>query len=207
MMMSDIVEKFKNIPATCVSDALKGLTNLDQAIKPVRDDLTVVGRAYTVKLRAADHKLVFKGIKEASPGDVLVIDAKGYMQNATCGDFVIGLAQTLGLGGVIIDGVVRDIAGIRALNYPVFCRGTTTGASDKHGSGATNVPISCGQTVVHPGDIIVGDVDGVTVVPQEQAEEALQKATERVALDEWREENILGNPQAVRDFIDEYLSK
>ncbi|MBB5173754.1 RraA family protein [Texcoconibacillus texcoconensis] len=202
-----IVKKFEEVPTTAVSDALKGLNNLDQTIKPVKDDLTVAGRATTVKLRAADNKLVLKAIAEANPEDVLVIDAKGYMQNASCGDFVIGLAETLGLKGVVIDGAVRDIQGIRDMNYPVFCKGTTTAASDKHGTGEVNGVISCGDTAINPGDIIVGDADGVVVVPQEDEETILEKSLEKLEKDEEREEKILGNPEEARKFIMDQLSK
>jgi 4-hydroxy-4-methyl-2-oxoglutarate aldolase len=203
--MSHIVEKMKNIPTTCISDALNGLTNMDQVIKPVRDDLKVAGRAYTVKLRAADNEVVLKAIKEASPGDVLVIDAKGYVQNAACGDFVIGLARILGLAGVVIDGAVRDLGAIREMGFPVFCKGTTIAASDKHGTGKTNVPISCGNAVVRPGDIIVGDLDGVTVIPHEQEEEVLQRAIVKLEKDQEREKKALSSPEAALAYINQQL--
>ena len=204
--MMNVVEQFRKLPATCVSDALNGMNNLDYSIKPVAAHLKVCGRAVTVKVRAADNKLVLKGIREANEGDVLVVDAKGYTNNAAAGDFVISLAKTLGLGGVVIDGVVRDIAGIRALDFPVFCKGTTTAASDKRGSGDVNVPISCGDAVIMPGDIIVGDEDGVVCVPQAEAEAILAKAKEKLEQDEKREKDIIGNPDAVRAFIDKQLS-
>jgi RraA family protein len=198
---------WKGIQSTSVSDALKGLTNLNSAIKPVSDHLTVVGPAYTVRVRAADNLLVLQAIAEANPGDVLVVDAKGYEQNAVCGDFVIGLAKTLGLAGVVIDGVVRDLRGIRDMDYPVFCRGTTVAASDKYGSGETGVPISCGGVPVHPGDIILGDIDGVTVIPRDLENEVLEKAREKQKRDEIRSKNIIGNPEAARRYIQEEINK
>ncbi len=200
-----IAEQFKGIPTTAVSDALNGMNNLEATIKPVSSHLSVAGRAFTVKVRAADNKLVLRGIGEASAGDVLVIDAKGYMNNAVAGDFVIGLAQTLGLAGVVVDGVVRDIGAIKDMNFPVFCKGVTTAASDKRGSGEVNVPISCGDTVISPGDIIVGDEDGVVCVPQARAEEILQKAKDKIKKDEERERGVLGNPEAARAFILEQI--
>jgi 4-hydroxy-4-methyl-2-oxoglutarate aldolase len=201
-----ISENFKGIPTTAVSDALDGMNNLDSTIKPVSSHLKVVGRAVTVKVRAADNKLVLKGIAEANHGDVLVVDAKGYMNNAVAGDFVIGLARTLGLAGVVIDGVVRDIGVIKEMNFPVFCKGVTTAASDKRGSGEVNAPISCGDAVIHPGDIIIGDEDGVVCVPQKIATEVLEKAKEKLLKDEQREQGILGNPEAAREFIKKQLS-
>ncbi len=204
--MTDVSKDFVRIPATAVSDALNGLTNMEQSIKPLNPDTHAAGRAYTVKLRAADNKLVMKGIKEAQEGDILVIDAKGYMENASCGDFVIGVAKTMGLGGVVIDGAVRDMNGILDLDFPVFCKGTTAAASDKHGSGETGVPISCGSTVVRTGDIIVGDIDGVVVVPQEKAQDILDKSKEKIVKDEEREEKVLKNRESALEYINKQLS-
>nr|WP_244535798.1 RraA family protein [Lentibacillus halodurans] len=192
---------------TSVSDALQGLTNLDSAIKPITDDLFVIGPAYPVRVRAADNLLVLKAIEEANPGDVLIIDGKGYEQNAICGDFVIGLAKTMGLAGVVIDGVVRDIQGIQSLNYPVFCRGTTVAASDKHGTGETGEPISCGGVPIHPGDLILGDTDGVTVIPKERENETLDKALEKQERDEVRERDVIGNTEAAHAYIRNQLVK
>lgn len=203
--MSNIIEQFKALSSTCVSDAVQGLSNIDSSIKPVQQNLKVVGRAYTVKLRAADNYMVLKAIKEAQEGDVLVIDGKGYMNNASCGDFIAALAQKMGITGLVIDGVVRDIAGIRELNFPVFCRGTTTAASDKAGSGEVNVAISCGGVAVRPGDIIIGDEDGVVVVPQENEEEILQKAQDKLKKDIEREEQVLASREAALAYLEQVL--
>ncbi|WNF36178.1 RraA family protein [Bacillaceae bacterium IKA-2] len=205
-MSKSISEKFKGIPTTAISDALNGMNNLDSSIKPVSSYLKLVGKAVTVKVRAADNKLVLKGIAEAEQGDVLVVDAKGYMNNAVAGDFVIGLASTLGLAGIVIDGVVRDIGAIKEMDFPVFCKGVTTAASDKRGSGEVNAPISCGDAVIHPGDIIIGDEDGVVCVPQEIAIEIFEKAQEKLKKDQQREEGVLNNPDAARAFIKKQLS-
>ncbi|WP_226036646.1 RraA family protein [Aquibacillus saliphilus] len=197
----------KDVPTTCFSDALNGLCNLEQSIKPVKNNMKVYGEAYTVKVRAGDNKLVLKAIGEAKKGDVLVIDSKGYPEYASGGEFVIGLAKTLGLSGVIIDGVVRDIEGICALNFPVFCKGTTVAASEKRSSGETNIAISCGGQVVRPGDLIVGDVDGVVVIPQQKEEEIIKKATKKMQSDEKRANKILGNPEECRKYINDLLTK
>jgi 4-hydroxy-4-methyl-2-oxoglutarate aldolase len=106
----------------------------------------------------------FKLVERSS--DILVVDANGDQYRAIAGDFVVGMAQTLGIGGLVVDGVIRDIIGVKALNFPVFLRGTTVAASSKAGVGEVNVPISCGGVSVNPGDIIVADADGVVVIPQ-----------------------------------------
>lgn len=204
--MENVIAQLAELPSTCVSDALGGLTNLDPAIKPLREEWRVCGRAFTVQVRAADNLMVLKGIREAAPGDVLVIDAKGYLYNAVCGDFVVALMKTLGLAGAVVDGAVRDVLGIKQLDFPVFCRGTTVAASGKSGGGAVGVPISCGGVPVQPGDLILGDADGVVVIPRGREEEILQKAQTKLRKDEEREKDIIGNPEAARAYLDEMLS-
>ena len=161
----NIANQFENIPTTCISDTMQGLNNLAPAIKPLKDEYRIAGRALTVKMPVGDNLVFLKAIRESRPGDVLVVDAKGDSYRAIAGDFIVGMAQTLGIKGIIADGVIRDIEGIKQLNFPVFCKGTTVAASGKAGMGEINVPISCGGVTIHPGDIIVGDTDGVVVVP------------------------------------------
>jgi 4-hydroxy-4-methyl-2-oxoglutarate aldolase len=184
---------------------MDGSNNMEVAIKPLSPEQHVVGKAFTVKLRAADNLLVLKAIKEAEVGDVLVIDVKGHAQHAVCGDFVVGMAQTMGLAGMVIDGVVRDSLAIMRLNFPVFCKGTTLAASGKGGSGSLQVPISCGGATVHPGDVVVADADGVVVIPRDQLEMVTLKAEQKVQKDEEREREVLKSPETVRQFISKQL--
>lgn len=204
--MSDIASKYRNIPTTCVSDAMQGLQNMESSIKPLKEEYHLAGRAFTVKMPVGDNLAVLKAIREAQPGDILVIDAKGDTYRAIAGDFIVGLAKTLGIQGIVVDGVIRDILGIKQLDFPVFCKGTTVAASGKAGWGELNVPISCGGTSVQPGDIIVGDADGVVVIPQAQEEEILQQALDKLAKDQEREASVSGNPEAVRAYLDKFLA-
>ncbi|MDR6123368.1 4-hydroxy-4-methyl-2-oxoglutarate aldolase [Bacillus sp. SLBN-46] len=205
--MDHLAAKFRNIPTTCISDAMDGLNNLHPSIKPLKEEYKLVGRAYTVKIPVGDNLAVLKAINEAKQGDVLVIDAKGDQYRAIAGDFVVGMAQTLGISGLVVDGVIRDIVGIKELNFPVFCKGTTVAASGKAGVGEVNVPISCGGTAVLPGDLIVGDADGVVVIPQANEQEVLVKSLEKWRKDQQREEKISGNPEAIRKHLAELLGK
>ncbi|MGO4890002.1 RraA family protein [Anaerobacillus sp. MEB173] len=205
--MTEIINQFEKIPTTCISDALQGLTNMDVSIKPLKEDYRMAGRAFTVKVPVGDNLLVLKAMKEAKPGDVLVIDIHGDTTRAIAGDFVLGMAQTLGITGVVTNGVIRDIQGIKALNFPVFCQGTTLAAGGKAGFGDMNIPISLGGTTVNPGDIIVGDADGVVVVQQHIEEEILTKSLEKLQRDETREKNISENIEAIHKYIDDMLSK
>jgi 4-hydroxy-4-methyl-2-oxoglutarate aldolase len=207
MKMYQFATKFRNIPTTCISDAMDGLNNLHPSIKPLKEEYKLVGRALTVKIPVGDNLAVLKAIYEAKQGDVLVIDAKGDQYRAIAGDFVVGMAQTLGIGGFVVDGVIRDIVGIKELNFPVFCKGTTVAASGKAGFGEVNVPISCGGTAILPGDLIVGDADGVVVIPQAKEQEVLVKSFEKWRKDQQREEQISGNPEAIRKHLAELFGK
>ncbi len=200
------MKQFYDLPTTCISDALNGMNNLDPSIKPLQDSYKVAGRAFTVKIPAGDNTMVLKAIKEASPGDVLVVDAKGESYRAVAGDFVVGLAQKLGIAGIIVDGVIRDLIGVRSLNFPVFSKGTTVAASFKNGAGEINVPISCGGVSITPGDIIVGDADGVVVIPQADAEKVLEKALAKLKKDEQREASALQDEASARKYLEDLFS-
>ncbi|MGZ4160531.1 MAG: RraA family protein [Neobacillus sp.] len=205
--MDEFVRKFRNIPTTCISDAMDGLNNLHPSIKPLKEDYKLAGRALTVKIPVGDNLAVLKAIREARPGDIIAVDAKGDQYRAIAGDFVVGMAQTLGVAGIVVDGVIRDIVGIKALNFPVFSKGTAVAASGKVGVGEINIPISCGGTTIHPGDIIIGDADGVVVVPQTIEQEVLTKSLEKLKTDQVREEQIAGNPEEIIKYLDKMLTK
>ncbi|MBL0387828.1 RraA family protein [Tumebacillus sp. ITR2] len=202
-----LAEKFVKIPTTCLSDAMQGLNNLNPSIKPLDETMTVIGRAFPVKLPVGDNLLFLKAIRDAQPGDVLVVDVKGDAYRAIAGDFLLGMAQTLGIAGLVVDGAIRDVRGCKALNFPVFCKGTTVAACGKAGMGELNVPISCGGVSVCPGDLIVGDADGVVVIPQAIENEVLEKALERLKFDEQRVAQVAGNREEILRYLDKMLSK
>jgi 4-hydroxy-4-methyl-2-oxoglutarate aldolase len=205
--MENIIKDFHSIPTTCISDAMDGLNNFHPSIKPLKEEYKLAGRAFTVKIPVGENLSVLKAILGAKPGDILVVDAKGDQYRAIAGDFVVGMAQTLGIGGLVVDGVIRDIVGVKALNFPVFSRGTTVAASGKAGVGEVNIPISCGGVSVNPGDIIVGDADGVVVIPKAIEQEILANSIAKMKKDETREKNISGNPEAIREHLAQLLSK
>jgi 4-hydroxy-4-methyl-2-oxoglutarate aldolase len=207
MILENIIKEFLRVPTTCISDALDGLNNFHPLIKPLKEEYKVAGRAFTVKIPVGENLAVLEAISKAKPGDILVVDAKSDLYRAIAGDFVVGMAQTLGIGGFVVDGVIRDIVGVKALNFPIFSRGTTVAASNKAGIGEVNVPISCGGVPVNPGDIIVGDADGVVVIPQTREKEILANSLEKMKKDEIREASISGNPDAIRKHLDCLLSK
>lgn len=203
--MSDFDNLFQELPTTCISDCLGGLTNLDYAIKPIDAHHKIAGRAFTVSIPAGDNLAVLRGIREARPGDVLVIAAQADTRRAVAGDFVAGLAQTFGLQGMVVDGVIRDIEGIRGLNFPVFSRGTTIASGNKYGGGDIRVPISAGGVSIRPGDWVIGDIDGVVVVPKEQALLVAEAARNKLIQDEQRNSAIQRDRALAKLYLDKVL--
>ena len=179
----ELVHRFGAFGAADVSDMMNRLYTMNPAIKPVTPrELRLLGPACTVKVFPGDNLMVHKSLDLANPGDVLVIDASSSMMTAVIGDLVSTKARHRGIAGVVVDGLVRDLDGILALgDFPVFARGTTPLGPLHRGPGEVNYPVSVGGIVVNPGDVIVGDADGVVVVPQESAESMLRRLDARAA--------------------------
>lgn len=207
MTTETISEQYKSVPTTAISDAMNGLNNLHSSIKPLKDTYKISGRALTVKMPIGDNHCVLKALDAAEPGDIIVIDAKGDLSRAVAGDFVLGMAKALGIGGFVVDGAIRDLEACKALDFPIFCKGTTIAASNKAGIGEINIPISCGGVSIEPGDIIVGDCDGVTVVPLEKAEKVLADSLEKIKKDEKREASVSGDVDAIKKHLKEQIAK
>lgn len=160
-----------------ISDLMNRLYTMAPTIRNLTDDkLGVAGPACTVKLYPGDNLMVHKALDVAQPGDVIVIDTSGSTMTAVLGDLISTKARHRGVAGFVVDGLVRDLAGIRALgDFPVFGRGVTPIGPLHRGPGEINHSISSGGVVVHPGDVVVGDLNGVVVVPREIADTLLAK--------------------------------
>jgi regulator of RNase E activity RraA len=169
----EVVARFRGLAAANVADAMGRFHFMDSGIVS-RSGLPLCGVAVTVDTRPADNLMVHKALQVARPGDVIVVNTNGNTTSAVFGELMCHTAVAVKLGGLVVDGAVRDIDGITALGFPVFSRTVCIGSCDKDGPGEINVPISCGGTVVMPGDIIIGDSDGIAVVPQSHAEEVLE---------------------------------
>jgi regulator of RNase E activity RraA len=134
----------------------------------------LVGNALTVRTRPGDNLMVHKAIDIAKPRDVIVVDAGGELAQAIIGEIMTTLAMTRGVAGFVIDGAVRDSGAIAAEDFPVYAAGVTHRGPYKDGPGEINVPVSVGGMVVHAGDILVGDEDGIVTVPLAEAEALLK---------------------------------
>jgi regulator of RNase E activity RraA len=168
-----LVEGFRGAATGHVGDALGRSAAMDASIKPVSPVVSFCGVAFTVKTRPVDNLVVWKALELAQPGDVLVIATGGHLAHSTWGDLTSRVGVGRGLAAMVTDGAVRDLDGITEAGLPVFAAAVTPNSPQKDGPGEINVPIACGGQVVHPGDILVGDPDGVVVVPRHDAAAAL----------------------------------
>ena len=167
-----------------ISDLLNRLFTMDPGIKPQTSALRVAGPACTVKVFPGDNLMVHKSLDIAAPGDVIVVDTSASSLTAALGDLISTKAKHRGIAGFIVDGLVRDIEAIETLEgFPVFARGVTPIGPLHRGPGEINYPIVAGGMVVNPGDIVVGDGNGVVVVPREHAKEVLERLSARAALE------------------------
>jgi RraA family protein len=201
-----LVEQFRDVVTPHISDNLNRMHAVAAGLRPYHKEGKLVGTAFTVKTRPGDNLMVHKAIDMAEPGDVIVVDAGGDLTNAIAGEIMVRLAQKKGLAGFVIDGSIRDSEVIKNERFPVYAKGVTHRGPYKDGPGEINVPVSVGGMVVHPGDIIVGDDDGLAVVPQELAEEVLQLVKQQQA----REAAILrsiADGTVDRSWVDETLKQ
>ena len=161
----EVLERLKTYGACVAADAMKGFNAMNGSIQPVAPVRCVCGCAVTVRLRPGDNLLLHKAIEAARPGDILVLDTNSSYRNAVIGGIMCGAAFGKGIGGLVVAGAVRDVAELRSHDWPVFAAAVVPCAVDSEGPGQLNHPISCGGVPVHPGDIILADDNGVTVIP------------------------------------------
>jgi RraA family protein len=159
-----------------LSDSMERLYAGGPQLRPMHKGGKLAGPAYTVKTTPGDNLLVHKALDAAHKGDVIVVDAGGVCENAIIGELMMSRARQRGVAGIVIWGAIRDSAEIAAGTYPVYAAGVTHRGPYKNGPGEINVPINMAGMPVNPGDIIIGDADGLVAVPQEQAERILKSA-------------------------------
>ena len=139
----------------------------------------LIGPALTVDMRPSDNLLIHYALTKARRGDVLVVDVKGFVDAGPWGDILTLAAQEIGIAGLVINGAVRDADSIIELGFPVFCRGLCIKGTNKNQPGRVNVPVMIGGVDIHPGDIVVGDRDGLVVVARNEVAEVIRASEER----------------------------
>ena len=196
----EIVEGYRELATGNICDAMGRYGSMSASIRPILNQCKMVGPALTVKIYPADNLMLHKATEVAKPGDVIVVDAGGYPDMAILGDLLCLVCKTKGIEGIVLDGGVRDIEGIRELGFPVFAKGVIPVGPLKDSPGSINIPIHCGGVSVAPGDLIVGDTDGVAVIPKARIQEVLEKGRAIVEKEEKMRERI-GKGELIYDIL------
>ncbi|HEY1719873.1 MAG TPA: hypothetical protein VGG27_01410 [Magnetospirillaceae bacterium] len=171
---STVLAGFKGVPTGYLVDAMGGSGCLDYRIKPlVQSNEVMVGVAVTCMAGPSDNLALFGALYAARKGDVLVAATDSFTGAAITGDLLLGMAKNRGVAGFVTDGLIRDLVGVLAVGLPVYCAGITANSPARNGPGTVGLPVVVGGVAIAAGDIIVGDRDGVVVVPQFQAESVL----------------------------------
>ncbi len=170
-----LVEAFRGLPTPNIADNMNRFFCVDSAIKPMNKH-HLLGTAFTVRSSTADNLLFHKALDMAQPGDVIVVEVRGDTINSVVGEIMMRYAMKRGIAGFLVDGAIRDFGGLQELDFPVYAKAVTPMGPYKDGPGEINVPVCCGGVIVNPGDIIVGDDDGVVVINPKDAPDILEKA-------------------------------
>ena len=176
----ELVAAFEGIPSSNIGDCVKKMNCMFGGIRSWNNK-TLLGTAFTVKCPSGDNLAAQFALDYAQPGDIIVVDGAGYTDRAMVGGMMLAYAEMRGIGGFVVNGAVRDLDDIRASSLPVFAKAVTPLGPYREGPGEINVPVCCGGQVVMPGDILVGDNDGVVVIPRRDAEELLIAARKQLA--------------------------
>ncbi len=166
--IKDLLGRLGRLPAANVADAMDRISAVDSAIGPMWRGARLVARAYTVLTRSGDNQGIHEAMDLAAPGEVLVVNGFADTSRALVGELLAGRALANGLAGFVIDGAIRDVDEIEDLGLPVFARAVTPAGPYKMGPHRQQVPVALGGQCVNPGDVVVGDGDGVVVIPWAQ---------------------------------------
>lgn len=173
---ASIVQNYKALEVANVSDCMSRMFSAGANLRPYhRIEGTMAGPALTVRTRPGDNLLIHRALEMAQPGDVIVVDASGDLTNALIGELMVTFAIKNGLAGIVLNGAIRDSAFIGSHAFPVFAAGVTHRGPYKDGPGEVNTCISIGGMVVTPGDLVIGDADGVLAVPIGEVEAVLAR--------------------------------
>jgi RraA family protein len=200
------IEKFRDLPVANVSDAMSRIVAGGAPLRPYYVGARMVGAAVTVRTRPGDNLMVHKALDVAMPGDVVVVDAGGDLTNAIIGELMVAHAKQRGLSGIVIYGAIRDSAELLAGDFPVFAAGVTHRGPYKHGPGEVNTAIGINGLVIEPGDLVLGDADGLLSVGYDIVAEVYAAAAKKHA-DETRQMEGIHRGENDRSWIDAALGE
>lgn len=177
---ADVVGQAAQYPSSILADVAGRRGALSGRVAPLAPTMRFAGPALTVEVRPGDNLMIHAALAVAKPGDVIVVDGKGDLTSALMGEIMCQQAVALGVAAVVIDGAVRDSEAIRELGFPMYAAGLNPNGPTKSVSGRLNHPVSIGGVSIKPGDLVVGDADGVTVIEREKAAAMLPLAAKKV---------------------------
>lgn len=201
-----LARQFLDVPVANVSDCMSRMTAGGARLRPMHAGGRMAGPALTIKTRPGDNLMIHKALQMAQPGDVIVVDAGGDLTNALVGEIMVGDAVQQGLGGFVMNGAIRDAGALRAGAFPVFAAGITHRGPYKDGPGEINVPVAIDGMVIEPGDLVIGDEDGLLCVPFDDVERLLAAARQKQRV----EDKMVADIQAGRldrAWVDETLAR
>lgn len=178
--MDSLAQLFEGIPSSIISDSMRRIAGA-RSLAPRHASGGLVGTAYTVKVRPGDNLYIHDALRKIKPGQVLVVDGEGHTERALVGEIMMSAARMRGVAGFIIDGAIRDSDAFKTHNFPCYSKGITHQGPLKNGPGEQDIPVSIDGCVVSPGDIVVGDCDGVVFIPRARAEEVAATSRNRIA--------------------------
>jgi RraA family protein len=202
----ETIARFRELPVANISDSMSRMFAGGPRLRPVHASGVLAGPAFTVKTRPGDNLMVHKALDMAEPGDVIVVDGGGDLTNSLIGEIMTSYAQQRRIAGMVIHGAIRDYDTLRAGTFPVFAAGVTHRGPYKDGPGEINVRVAIDGMVIEPGDLIVGDGDGIVCVPFEQTAEIL-KATEAKHRAELKQLEDIKQGNTDRSWVDATLKR
>lgn len=171
----DMIKALGDIPVPILGDSMDRSSAISSEIQPI-NSARLAGCAYTVHVPAGDNLLLYYAIDQAYPGDIIVVDGGGFTERALCGEIMVTYAMKRGLAGLVIDGAIRDKMELSRMKIPVFAKSSSPNGPNKNGPGKINVPVSVGGKIVCPGDIIIGDENGIITINPKEATQVLKTA-------------------------------
>lgn len=201
----EMVEQFRGMPVANVDDNMGRIAAVDNAIVPMNAS-PLLGTALTVRVPQGDNLMFHKAMDMAQEGDVIVIDAGGFTDRSIFGELMVNYLRTKKVAGIVVDGSIRDSGAIcKMTDFAVYAKGITPNGPYKNGPGEINVPVVIGGKIVRPGDIILGDEDGVIIIQPEIADEVAAATRATMKKEEGIMDDIVNKGTYVRPWVDEKL--
>ena len=202
-----LIERYRGLPVANASDCMSRAAAAGPRLRPMHAGGYLAGPAFTVKTRPGGNLMVHKALDMAEPGDVVVVDAGGDLTNAIVGEIMIAYARSRGIAGLVINGSIRDSATVRQEDYPVFAAGITHRGPYRDGPGEIGCAIAIDGMVFEPGDLVIGDDDGLLAIPYGAAEAVLDAALKKREAEEKIYAKVLAGEGLDRTWLDAALKQ